>query len=190
MELLIIFISAVFVNNIILSQFLGICPFLGVSQKVSTATGMGAAVTFVLALSSLTTWLVQMYILQPLGLEFMQTIAFILIIAALVQMLEMVLKKVSPALYEALGVFLPLITTNCCVLGVAILVIQKEFNLVNTLVYAVSTGLGFLLAMVIFAGIREQLALSQIPKAMKGTPIALISAGILAMAFMGFSGMA
>lgn len=191
MKFLIIFIVAVFVNNVVLSQFLGICPFLGVSKKVSTATGMGAAVTFVLLLATMVTWLVQTYILVPLGLEFLQTIAFILVIATLVQMIEMIIKKISPALYQALGVFLPLITTNCCVLGVAILVIQKEFTYAESLMYAVSIGIGFLLAMVIFAGIREQLAkTSSTPRAMKGTPIALITAGILAMAFMGFSGLA
>ncbi len=191
MKFLIIFIVAVFVNNVVLSQFLGICPFLGVSKKVSTATGMGAAVTFVLLLATMVTWLVQTYILVPLGLEFLQTIAFILVIATLVQMIEMIIKKISPALYQALGVFLPLITTNCCVLGVAILVIQKEFTYAESLIYAVSIGIGFLLAMVIFAGIREQLAKTgSTPRAMKGTPIALITAGILAMAFMGFSGLA
>lgn len=191
MKFLIIFIVAVFVNNVVLSQFLGICPFLGVSKKVSTATGMGAAVTFVLLLATMVTWLVQTYILVPLGLEFLQTIAFILVIATLVQMIEMIIKKISPALYQALGVFLPLITTNCCVLGVAILVIQKEFTYAESLMYAVSIGVGFLLAMVIFAGIREQLAKTgSTPRAMKGTPIALITAGILAMAFMGFSGLA
>ena len=191
MKFLIIFIVAVFVNNVVLSQFLGICPFLGVSKKVSTATGMGAAVTFVLLLATMVTWLVQTYILVPLELEFLQTIAFILVIATLVQMIEMIIKKISPALYQALGVFLPLITTNCCVLGVAILVIQKEFTYAESLVYAVSIGIGFLLAMVIFAGIREQLAKTgSTPRAMKGTPIALITAGILAMAFMGFSGLA
>ena len=191
MKFILIFIVAVFVNNVVLSQFLGICPFLGVSKKVSTATGMGAAVTFVLLLATMVTWLVQTYILVPLGLEFLQTIAFILVIATLVQMIEMIIKKISPALYQALGVFLPLITTNCCVLGVAILVIQKEFTYAESLMYAVSIGIGFLLAMVIFAGIREQLAKTgSTPRAMKGTPIALITAGILAMAFMGFSGLA
>ena len=191
MKFLIIFIVAVFVNNVVLSQFLGICPFLGVSKKVSTATGMGAAVTFVLLLATMVTWLVQTYILVPLELEFLQTIAFILVIATLVQMIEMIIKKISPALYQALGVFLPLITTNCCVLGVAILIIQKKFTYAESLMYAVSIGIGFLLAMVIFAGIREQLAKTgSTPRAMKGIPIALITAGILAMAFMGFSGLA
>lgn len=188
MYYLFLFISAVFVNNVVLSQFLGICPFFGVSKKVDTAGGMGAAVTFVLAISTMVTYLIQMYVLNPLGLGYLQTIAFILVIAALVQMLEMVLKKVSPPLYQALGVFLPLITTNCCVLGVAILVIQKEFTFLESLVYAISIGLGFLLALVVFAGIREQLTKANLPKAMKNVPIAMISASILAMAFMGFSG--
>ena len=183
-----IFITAIFVNNIVLSQFLGICPFLGVSKKIDSALGMGAAVTFVILLSTIVTYLLQIYLLEPFGLAFMQTIAFILVIAALVQMLEIILKKVSPSLYQALGVFLPLITTNCTILGVAIMVIQKEFTLVESAVFAISTALGFTLALTIFAGIREQLALTTVPKAMKGMPIALIAAGLLAMAFMGFSG--
>ena len=186
---LLIFVAAVFVNNVVLSQFLGICPFLGVSKKVDTAAGMGAAVTFVLALATMCTFLLQRFVLEPLDMVYMQTIAFILVIAALVQMVEIILKKVSPALYQALGVFLPLITTNCCVLGVAILVIQKEFNLMESVVYAVSIALGFTLALVVFAGIREQLARTEIPPSMRGIPIALISAGILAMVFIGFSGM-
>ena len=188
MEYVLIFITAIFVNNIVLAQFLGICPFLGVSKKLSTASGMGAAVTFVLVLATIATYLVQQYILNPCGLAYLQTIAFILIIAALVQMVEIILKKVSPALYKALGVFLPLITTNCCILGVAILVIQKDYNLLQGIVYAFSTALGFALAMVIFAGLREQLAFSKVPKAMQGMPIALVTAGLLSMAFMGFSG--
>lgn len=186
---LLIFVAAVFVNNVVFSQFLGICPFLGVSKKIDTALGMGAAVTFVLALSTMCTFLLQRFVLEPLDMVYMQTISFILVIAALVQMVEIILKKVSPALYQALGVFLPLITTNCCVLGVAILVIQKEFNLLESVVYAVSIALGFTLALAVFAGIREQLARTQLSPSMKGIPIALISAGILAMAFMGFSGM-
>jgi len=188
MEYILIFIAAVFVNNVVLAQFLGICPFLGVSKKVSTAAGMGAAVTFVLTIATLVTFLIQKYVLEAYGLGYMQTIAFILVIAALVQLMEIVLKKVSPSLYQALGVFLPLITTNCCVLGVAILVIQKDYNLLQAIVYAVSTAIGFALALIIFAGIREQLEMTHIPKGLKGTPIALITAGLLAMAFMGFSG--
>lgn len=183
-----IFITAIFVNNIILSQFLGICPFLGVSKKIDSALGMGAAVTFVMLLSTIVTYLLQIYLLEPFELGYMQTIVFILVIAALVQMLEIVLKKVSPSLYQALGVFLPLITTNCAILGVAIVVIQKDFSLMESVVYAVSTAIGFTLALTIFAGIREQLSLTTVPKVMKGIPIALVTAGLLAMAFMGFSG--
>ena len=183
-----IFITAVFVNNIILSQFLGICPFLGVSKKIDSAIGMGAAVTFVMLLSTIVTYLLQAYLLTPFGLGYMQTIVFILVIAALVQMLEIILKKVSPSLYQALGVFLPLITTNCAILGVAILVIQKDYSLVESVVYAVSTAIGFTLSLTLFAGIREQLQLNDIPKDMQGIPIALITAGLLALAFMGFSG--
>lgn len=188
MEYLLIFISAIFVNNIILSQFLGICPFLGVSQKISTSLGMGAAVAFVLTLSTIVTYLVQKSLLDPFGLGYLQTIAFILVIAALVQMVEIILKKVSPALYQALGIFLPLITTNCCVLGVAILVIQKDFSLLTSVVYAFSTAIGFALALIIFAGIREQLAYVNIPKGMRGMSIVLVTAGLLSLAFMGFSG--
>ena len=182
-----IIIGAIFVNNVVFAQFLGICPFLGVSSKVDTSLGMGAAVTFVMALSSVVAWLIQEYILVPFGIEYMQTIVFILVIAALVQMVEIVLKKVSPALYQALGIFLPLITTNCAVLGVAILMIQKEFDLLQSFVYSVSTAIGFALALVLFAGIRERLELDGVPAAMKGVPVALIVAAILAMAFMGFS---
>lgn len=185
-----IFISAIFVNNIVLSQFLGICPFLGVSKKIDTAVGMGAAVTFVLTLSTIVTYLVQKLVLDPFGLQYLQTLAFILIIAALVQMVEIMLKKVSPALYQALGIFLPLITTNCAVLGVAILVIQKDYNLLESVVYAFSTALGFALALILFAGIREQQELVNIPKGMRGMSIVLVSAGLLALAFMGFSGLA
>ena len=187
MEFLLIFISAIFVNNIILSQFLGICPFLGVSQKVNTSLGMGAAVAFVMTLATIVTYLVQYYILNPLGLQYLQTIAFILVIAALVQMVEIILKKVSPALYQALGIFLPLITTNCAVLGVAILVIQKDYSLLQSIVYAFSTAIGFALAITVFAGIREQLSLVKIPKGMQGVSIVLVTAGLLSLAFMGFS---
>ena len=183
-----IFITAIFVNNIVLAQFLGICPFLGVSKKVSTAIGMGAAVTFVMTIATIVTYLLQKYLLDAAGLQFMQTIIFILVIAALVQMVEIILKKVSPPLFQALGVFLPLITTNCAILGVAILVIQKDYNLMESVVFAISTAIGFTLAMVLFAGIREQLSTTKVPKAMQGIPIALVVAGLLAMAFMGFSG--
>lgn len=188
MEYIIIIISAIFVNNIVLAQFLGICPFLGVSKSSSTAIGMAGAVAFVMTLATIVTYLIQYYILNPFNIGYLQTISFILIIAALVQLVEIILKKVSPALYQALGVFLPLITTNCAILGVAILTITKEFNLLEGVVFAIATAIGFGLALVIFAGIREQLELMDIPKGLKGTPIALITAGILAMAFMGFSG--
>lgn len=188
MEYISIIVTAIFINNIVLSQFLGICPFMGVSKRTSSALGMGAAVTFVITLATVVAWLLQTYVLNPLGLQFLQTIVFILVIAFLVQLLEIVMKKTVPSLYRALGVFLPLITTNCAVLGVAILVIQKGYNLMESLTYGVSTALGFTLALWIFAGIREQLELTKVPKAMKGVPLALISAGILAMAFMGFSG--
>ncbi|MCM1109356.1 MAG: RnfABCDGE type electron transport complex subunit A [Clostridium sp.] len=184
---LIIFITAIFVNNVVLSQILGICPFLGVSKKIDTALGMSAAVAFVLVLATLVTYLLQQ-LLDACGLGYLQTIAFILVIAALVQMVEIVLKKLSPALYQALGVFLPLITTNCAVLGVAILVIQKDLSLLEGIWYAFSTALGFGLALVVFAGIREQLDMVAVPKGMKGMSIALIIAGLLSMAFMGFSG--
>ena len=188
MEFILIFISAIFVNNIVLSQFLGICPFLGVSKKVNTALGMSAAVAFVLTLATIVTYLVQKGVLDPLGLQYLQTIAFILVIAALVQMVEIVMKKVSPALYQALGIFLPLITTNCAVLGVAILVIQKDFSLVQSVVYAFSTAIGFGLALTVFAGLREQLELVNVPKGMKGVAITMVTAGLLSLAFMGFSG--
>lgn len=183
-----IIVTAIFINNIVFSQFLGICPFIGVSKKTSSALGMGAAVTFVTTLATVVTWLLQVYVLDPLELGFLQTIAFILVIASLVQMLEIIMKKITPALYSALGVFLPLITTNCAVLGVAILVIQKGYTLMESVTYGFATSIGFTLALWIFAGIREQLELSETPKAMRGVPIALICAGLLAMAFMGFSG--
>ena len=188
MEYLLIFISAIFVNNIILSQFLGICPFLGVSQKVNTSLGMSAAVAFVMTLATIVTYLIQHFVLDAFGLQYLQTIVFILVIAALVQMVEIILKKVSPSLYQALGIFLPLITTNCAVLGVAILVIQKDYSLMQSIVYAFSTAIGFGLALTVFAGIREQMALSKIPKGMQGTAIVLVTAGLLSLAFMGFSG--
>ena len=189
MEYFAIVISAIFVNNILLAQFLGVCPFLGVSNKVSTSLGMGMAVTFVMTISSIVVYLLQYGVLVPLGIEYMQTIVFILVIATLVQMVEIILKKISPALYGALGIFLPLITTNCAVLGVAILLVQKEFTLVQSVVFAVSSALGFTLAIVLFAGLREKLDLSDVPQAMKGVPIALLTAGLLAMAFMGFAGL-
>ena len=198
MEYFLIIVSAIFVNNILLAQFLGICPFLGVSNKLSTATGMSGAVCFVITLATVVTYLLNQYLLVPLGLEFLQTISFILVIAALVQMVEIVLKKISPSLYQALGIFLPLITTNCAVLGVAITVVTKDFalggaaphmlGLGQAVVYAVATSLGYGLAMCLFAGLREHLAGNDVPKAFKGLPIALITVGIMAMAFLGFSG--
>ena len=195
MAFILIFITAIFVNNIVLSQFLGICPFLGVSKKVETAMGMGAAVAFVLVIATLVTYLIQIYVLNAFGLEYLQTIAFILVIAALVQMVEIVLKKVSPALYQALCVFLPLITTNCCILGVAILVGNGTYDsagmepgLVSCVWFALCTAIGFALALIVFAGIREQLVRMDVPKGMQGMAIALVVAGLLSMAFMGFSG--
>ena len=180
-------IGAIFVNNVVLSQFLGICPFLGVSSKVETSLGMGMAVTFVMALSAVVTWSLQTFVLVPFGIEYMQTIVFILVIAALVQMVEIVLKKVSPSLYQALGIFLPLITTNCAVLGVAIIAVQKDFDLLTSVIYSVSIAVGFAVALVLFAGIRERLEVEDVPQGMRGVPIALITAGLLAMAFMGFA---
>lgn len=188
MEYILIIISAIIVNNVVLAQFLGICPFLGVSNKLSTAIGMSAAVVFVMTLATIVTFLVHHYILIPLQITFLQTIAYILVIAALVQMVEIILKKISPSLYQALGIFLPLITTNCAVLGVALLVIQKNYNLMESVVYTIATALGFGLALIIFSGLREQIELNQVPKGMKGAPIALVTAGLLSLAFMGFSG--
>lgn len=189
MEYFAIIIGAIFVNNVVLAQFLGICPFLGVSSKVETSLGMGAAVTFVMALSSIVVWVIQTYVLVPLGITYMQTIVFILVIASLVQMVEIMLKKVSPSLYQALGIFLPLITTNCAVLGVALIMVQKNMGLVEGFVYSVATAVGFALALVIFAGLRERIEFEEVPKSFRGVPIALITASLLAMAFMGFSGL-
>lgn len=188
MEYILIIISAVFVNNIVLTQFLGICPFLGVSNKVSTSLGMGGAVIFVMTLATVVTYLIQTYVLVPLDITFMQTVTYILVIASLVQLVEIILKKVAPPLYQALGIFLPLITTNCAVLGVAILAIQKELNLLQATVFAVANAIGFTLALVLFAGLREQLELLDIPKGMRGVPICLVVAGLLSLAFMGFAG--
>ncbi|OFY63665.1 MAG: electron transport complex subunit RsxA [Bacteroidetes bacterium RBG_13_43_22] len=188
MEYILIIISAVLINNVVLAQFLGVCPFLGVSNKVNTALGMAGAVTFVIVLATIATYLIQTYVLDKLGIGFMQTITFILVIAALVQMVEIILKKISQPLYQALGIFLPLITTNCAVLGVALLVIKKEYNLLEGVVYGASTAIGFGLALIILAGIREQLELVNVPKGMKGVPVSLVIAGILALAFMGFTG--
>lgn len=189
MNLIIILISAIFVNNFVLSRFLGICPFLGVSKQVETALGMGVAVTFVMALASAITYVVQYAILDPFGLGYLQTIAFILVIATLVQLVEMIIRKMSPSLYQALGVYLPLITTNCAVLGVALLNIQFEYNFIETIFNGVGAALGFTLAIVLFAGIRERLEIAAVPKAFAGFPIALVTAGLMAIAFLGFSGM-
>ncbi|HOW50964.1 MAG TPA: electron transport complex subunit RsxA [bacterium] len=189
MEYFVIIIGSIFVNNIVLAQFLGICPFLGVSNKVQTSIGMGAAVIFVMTLATIVTFLIQKLVLDTLGIGFMQTVVFILVIAALVQMVEIILKKISQPLYQALGIFLPLITTNCAVLGIAILVIKKNYNLVQGVVYTISIAVGFTFALVVFAGIREKLALVDIPKPMRGAPIALITAGLLSLAFMGFAGL-
>ena len=187
--LLSITLGAILSNNFIFSQFLGICPFLGVSKKVDTASGMGIAVTFVMGLASAITWLVNKFILVPLDLSYMQTVAFILVIASLVQFIEMFLQKSMPTLYTALGVYLPLITTNCAVLGVALLNIQNNYNFIESVVYGVTGGLGFLLAIVLFASIRERLVFADYPKAFEGFPIALVTAGLMALAFMGFSGL-
>lgn len=189
MEFIKIIILALIVNNVVLAQFLGICPFLGVSGKVSTSLGMGAAVVFVMVLANFVTYFIQYYVLIPLNIEFMQTICFIFIIAFLVQVVEIILKKAAPSLYQALGIYLPLITTNCAVLGIAILAMQKNYNLVESVVYAASIAVGFTLAMILMAGIREQMNMTGIPKGMKGFPISLVTAGLLSLAFMGFSGL-
>jgi electron transport complex protein RnfA len=191
MEYILIIISAIFVNNVVLAKFLGVCPFFGVSKKIETALGMGGAVVFVITIATIVTYLIQRYILEEFSIQYMQTITFILVIAALVQLVEIILKKTGPSLYQALGIYLPLITTNCAVLGVAILAVSTEgFDLIKSTVYAIATSIGFALALTIFAGIREQLDLSDIPEGMKGVPISFITAGLLALAFMGFSGIA
>ena len=190
MEYLVILISAILVNNIVLAKFLGICPFLGVSKSSATALGMGMAVVFVMTISTIITWMLNAYLLVPLNIGFLQTVSYILVIAFLVQVVEIIMKKVSPDLYQALGVFLPLITTNCAILGVAILVVQNDFSLLTSVVFAIGNALGFMLALILFSAMREQLELEELPLGMKGIPIALITAGILAMAFMGFSGLA
>jgi electron transport complex protein RnfA len=188
-ELLLILASAVFVNNFVLARFLGICPFLGVSKKVDTALGMGMAVTFVMTIAAVVTWLIQYLILIPFGLEYLQTIAFILVIASLVQLVEMIIQKTSPVLYQSLGIFLPLITTNCAVLGLAVLNIQKEYTFVESIVFALGAAIGFTLAMVLFAGLRERVGAADVPKPFQGNAIALITAGLMSMAFMGFAGL-
>lgn len=189
MNIIFILISGIFINNFVLSRFLGICPFLGVSKQVETAIGMGAAVTFVMALASAITYVVQYLILNPLNLGYLQTIAFILVIAALVQLVEMVIKKSSPSLYQGLGVYLPLITTNCAVLGVALINIQNKYNFIETIFNGTAGALGFTLAIVLFAGVRERLETSAVPKALEGFPLALLTAGLMAISFLAFSGM-
>jgi electron transport complex protein RnfA len=185
-EYLLLVVYAVLVNNILLAQFLGNCPFLGTSQKMSTATGMAMAVIFVLTCAGVITWAVQWYVLVPLELEYLQTIAFILVIAALVQLVEIVLQKTAPALYNALGIFLPLITTNCAVLGVAIINIKEDYDFMHTVIFSFASAVGFGLALVLFAGLRERFALSRMPKALQGTVSGLITAGLMALAFQGF----
>jgi electron transport complex protein RnfA len=190
MDYILILIAAVFVNNIVLSQFLGICPFLGVSNKVSTSVGMSGAVLFVMTIATITTYLLHQYLLVPAGLAYLRTITFILVIATLVQMIEIIIKKVSPPLYQALGVFLPLITTNCAVLGIAILALGLENgSLLKAVFFAISNAIGFALALIVFASIREHLELANIPKGMKGVPINLLVAGLLSLAFLGFTGL-
>ncbi len=188
-ELLLILVSAIFVNNFVLARFLGICPFLGVSKKVETALGMGMAVTFVMTVATVVTWFIQYFILIPFGIEYLQTIAFILVIASLVQLVEMVIQKSSPALYQSLGIFLPLITTNCAVLGLAVLNIQKDYSFLEGVIFALGAAIGFTLAMILFAGLRERVALCPVPKSFRGTAIALVTAGLLSLAFMGFAGL-
>jgi Na+-translocating ferredoxin:NAD+ oxidoreductase subunit A len=189
MEYFAIVIGAIFVNNIVLAQFLGICPYMGVSAKVSTSVGMSGAVLFVMTLATLVTFLIYNYILAPFNITYLQTISYILVISSLVQMVEIILKKVSPELYQALGIFLPLITTNCAIMGVALLTVQNDFNLLQGVVFAISHAAGFGLAIILFAGIREHMELMDLPKAMRGAPAALVVAGILALAFMGFAGL-
>ena len=189
MTYIFIFISAVFVNNILLTQFLGICPFLGLSKKVDTAIGMTGAVAFVMTITTVFTYIIRKTVLEPFHFQFLQTMTFILIIVVLVQLIEIILKKVSPALYQTLGIYLPVITTNCVILGVALLVVKNDFNLVESVVFAISTAIGFGLVIILFAGIREQLSMVKLPKNMEGIPTALITAGLLAMAFMGFAGL-
>ena len=189
MELILILVSVVLVNNFVLARFLGICPFLGVSKQTETALGMGLAVVFVMTVASMATWVIHRAFLMPFGIEYLQTIAFILVIASLVQLVEIVMQKVSPLLYQSLGIYLPLITTNCAVLGVAILNIQTQHGFLQTLVYGFGASVGFTVALILFAGLRERIALADVPQVFKGTAIALITAGLLSLAFMGFSGL-
>jgi electron transport complex protein RnfA len=188
-ELLLILVSAIFVNNFVLARFLGICPFMGVSKKVETALGMGMAVTFVMTVATVVTWFIQYYVLIPFGIEYLQTIAFILVIASLVQLVEMVIQKASPVLYQSLGIFLPLITTNCAVLGLAVLNIQKGYGFLEGVIFAIGAALGFTLALILFAGLRERIDLCPVPRSFRGAAIAFVTAGLLSLAFMGFAGL-
>ncbi len=190
MDLLVLAIGAIFVSNILLAQYLGNCPFLGVSKRLSTAIGMGLAVIFVVTLASIFTWLIYHYLMKPLGLEYLQTLIFILVIAALVQFVEIFLKKKSKVVYDALGIYLPLITTNCAVMGIALLNIKKDLGFLQMVIFAPASAAGFMLAIVLFAGIRERLMISPVPNAMRGTAIGLLTAGIMSLAFLGFAGMA
>ncbi len=189
MDLLMLFITAVFVQNYVLYYFLGICPFLGVSKKIDSAVSMGLAVTFVMTITAVVSWIINHWVLIPYRLDYLQIVAFILVIASLVQLVEMFIRKISPPLYQALGIYLPLITTNCAIMGLALLAALKNFSFIQTVIYGVGSGLGFTLAIVLMAGIREQLDLADVPKPLKGAGIALIVAGIMALAFTGFSGM-
>jgi electron transport complex protein RnfA len=189
MDLILILVSVVLVNNFVLARFLGICPFLGVSKQTETALGMGFAVVFVMTVASVATWVIHKAFLEPFGIEYLQTIAFILVIASLVQLVEIVMQKVSPLLYQALGIYLPLITTNCAVLGVSILNIQKQYGFLQTLFFGFGASIGFTVALVLFSGLRERIALADVPRAFRGTALALITAGLLSLAFMGFSGL-
>jgi electron transport complex protein RnfA len=188
-ELLLILVSAIFVNNFVLARFLGICPFMGVSKKVETALGMGMAVTFVMTVATVVTWFIQYYVLIPFGIEYLQTIAFILVIASLVQLVEMVIQKASPVLYQSLGIFLPLITTNCAVLGLAVLNIQKGYGFLEGVIFAIGAALGFTLALILFAGLRERIDLCPVPASFRGAAVAFVTAGLLSLAFMGFAGL-
>ncbi len=188
-DFFVILVSAIFVNNFVLARFLGLCPFMGVTKKVDTAVGMGAAVTFVMTVAAIVTWVIQYFILMPFGIEYLQTIAFILVIASLVQLVEMVVQKTSPVLYQSLGIFLPLITTNCAVLGLAVLNIQTGYSFLESILFAIGAAVGFTLAMVLMAGIRERVDLGPVPKCFQGLPIAYITAGLLSLAFMGFAGL-
>ncbi|CAM4441435.1 electron transport complex subunit RsxA [Vibrio agarivorans] len=190
MDSWLVFLGAAFVNNVVLAKFLGLCPFMGVSKNIASALGMGLATTFVITVAAIASWVIERYVLVPLGIEVLRTIAFIVVIASVVQFTELYVQKNSPSMYQALGVFLPLITTNCAVLGVSLLVVQQKMSLLTSILFSLGSSLGFTLVIVLFAGIRSQLSLSKVPESIQGNPIAFITAGVLSMAFMGFSGMA